>query len=64
MIEADPALKQIGSDHGVKVEYYKTDVTNKEQVVNLVEQIRKDFGSIDIKYSSLILCRMAKKMCG
>jgi NAD(P)-dependent dehydrogenase (short-subunit alcohol dehydrogenase family) len=54
VIEADPALKQIGSDHGVKVEYYKTDVTSKDQVVNVVEQIKKDFGSIDIKYGRLL----------
>jgi sorbose reductase len=49
VIEPDAALKQIATDHDVKVEYYKTDVTNKQQVTSVVQQVKQEFGRIDVK---------------
>ena len=42
-------LDKIRSKYGVKVEFYKTDVTNRVQVTAAIDQIEKEFGSVDIK---------------
>lgn len=42
-------LDKLRAKHGVKVAFYKTDVTSREQVTAAVEQIEKEFGSVDIK---------------
>lgn len=49
IIEPDAGLKQIESDHGVKVRYYRTDVTNRQQVTDAVAKIEEEVGGIDIK---------------
>lgn len=35
--------------------YYKTDVTNRENVYDVVSQVESDFGNIDIKYDTSTL---------
>lgn len=55
VIDPEPALKQIQTDHGVKVEFYKTDVTSREQVTGVVERIMREFGRVDIKYDDIFL---------
>lgn len=49
IVEPDAGLKQIESDYGVKVRYYKADVTNRQQVTDVVSKIEEEFGEIDIK---------------
>ncbi|KAK4981904.1 hypothetical protein LTR66_009620, partial [Elasticomyces elasticus] len=52
IIEPDAGLKQIESDHGVKVRYYKTDVTNRQQVTDAVAKIEEEVGEIDINVNA------------
>ncbi|KAL2008951.1 hypothetical protein VTN00DRAFT_7145 [Thermoascus crustaceus] len=52
VIDPEPALKQIQTDHGVKVEFYKTDVTSREQVAGAVERIMREFGRVDININA------------
>lgn len=42
-------LERLRRDHGVKAEYYKTDVTSREEVTRTVKEIQEAFGSVDIK---------------
>jgi len=49
VIEPDAALQQIESNHGVKVRYYKTDVTSRQQVTDAIAKIEEEIGDIDIK---------------
>ena len=42
-------LDKLRNKHGVKVEFYKTDVTSREQVTDSIERIEKEFGTVDIK---------------
>lgn len=53
VIPPSEELFQLREKYDVKVEYYKTDVTNKEAVYNVVEQIEKQFGGIHIKYDMI-----------
>lgn len=46
---ADEALEKLRS-FGVKAEFYKTNVSDKDQVDQVVQQIVKDFRYIDIWY--------------
>ncbi len=50
VIQPEDGLDQIRTDHGVKVEYYKTNVTSREEVTRSIEKIEEEFGGIDIKY--------------
>lgn len=36
------------TESGVQVEYYKTDITNGQEVTQIIEQIQEAFGSIGI----------------
>lgn len=38
----------LGRDHGVKTAAYKVDVSNSEQVQNIIAEVVKDFGRIDV----------------
>jgi sorbose reductase len=42
--------------------YYKTDVTSRENVYDVVAQVEKDFGSIDIKYDISMLDSLEPNM--
>lgn len=42
-------LAILQTKYGVKSEYYQTDVTNRENVTEVIERIEQDFGSVDIK---------------
>lgn len=50
--EPSPALFELRSRHNVKVEYYRTDITQREQVYEAIEQIEADFGSININVNA------------
>lgn len=43
------SLDELSTKYGVQARFYKTDVTSREQVYKTVEQIERDFGSVDIK---------------
>ena len=49
-IEPSEGLFQIRKDQGVKVEYYKNNITSRDEVTSSIEKIEKEFGTIDIKY--------------
>jgi NAD(P)-dependent dehydrogenase (short-subunit alcohol dehydrogenase family) len=49
VIEPDGTLFQIRDNQKVKVEFYKCDVTNREDVYKTVETVEKNFGAIHIK---------------
>jgi NAD(P)-dependent dehydrogenase (short-subunit alcohol dehydrogenase family) len=49
VIQPDEQLFQIRADSKAKVEFYKTDVTNREAVTEAIEVTEKDFGRIDVK---------------
>lgn len=50
--EPSPALFALRSSHNIKVEYYKVDITNREQVYHAIDQIKANFGSIDINVNA------------
>lgn len=50
--EPSPALFELRATHNIKVEYYKTDITKREQVSKAIEQIKAEFGSIDININA------------
>ncbi|KAH7397631.1 hypothetical protein BKA64DRAFT_672438 [Cadophora sp. MPI-SDFR-AT-0126] len=50
--EPSPALFSLRSSYNVKVEYYKTDITNRKQVYQSIAQVKADFGSIDINVNA------------
>lgn len=50
--EPSPALFELRSVHNVKVEYYKTDITSREQVYQTVSLIESDFGGIDVNVNA------------
>lgn len=43
------SLESLEAKNGVKVKYFKTDVTSREQVNQVVESIEQEFGSVDVK---------------
>ena len=45
-------LLELRSRHKTTVEYYKTDITSREQVNATIDQIGRDFGSIDINVNA------------
>lgn len=45
----DQALEELRNKYSAKFEFYRTNVTDREQVENTVQRIEKDFGSVDIK---------------
>jgi NAD(P)-dependent dehydrogenase (short-subunit alcohol dehydrogenase family) len=49
IIQPDERLFQFRTDSKVKVEFYNTDVTNREAVMKAIEAIEKDVGRIDVK---------------
>ena len=49
LIQPEEALFQIRDLNKVKVEFYKCDVTNREDVYRTVEIVEKEFGAIHIK---------------
>ncbi|KAL1835987.1 hypothetical protein VTK73DRAFT_5237 [Phialemonium thermophilum] len=46
------SLDKLRERHGVRVAFYKTDVTSREQVGAAVEAIEKEFGTIDINVNA------------
>lgn len=50
--EPSPALLQLESEHGVRVRYYKVDITSPEQIQGAIQQIESDFPSIDINVNA------------
>jgi len=50
--EPSPALFELRAKHNVKVEYYKTDITQREQVYKTINQIETDFGSIHVNINA------------
>jgi NAD(P)-dependent dehydrogenase (short-subunit alcohol dehydrogenase family) len=50
--EPSQDLYELRSKHNIKVEYYKTDITSREQVNTNIAQIGRDFGSIDINVNA------------
>lgn len=57
IILQDKILERIQVDYGVKIEYYKPDVTNREGVMEVIEKIQEDFGSVDIKWAATLLAQ-------
>lgn len=51
---SEAALFELRS-HVIIALFYKTDVMSRENVYDVVAQVERDFGSIDIKYYSLDL---------
>jgi sorbose reductase len=49
IIETSEGLFQIRKDHGVKLEYYKPNVTSRDEVMSRSREIEKEFATIDIK---------------
>ena len=49
IIAPDEVLEEIRTDYGVKVEYYKTDVTDRERVNEVISQVEEQFGGVHIK---------------
>lgn len=43
------SLEALSAKHGVQFKYYKTNVTCRKDVNDVIETIEKEFGSIDIK---------------
>jgi NAD(P)-dependent dehydrogenase (short-subunit alcohol dehydrogenase family) len=52
LTEPSPALFELRSRHNVKVEYYRTDITSREQVQQTISHIESDFPSIDININA------------
>ena len=50
--ESSPALRGLASTYNVKVEYYRTDITSREQVSSVVARIESDFGGIHININA------------
>jgi sorbose reductase len=50
--EPSPALYELRSLHGVLVEYYRVDITSKEQVEAAIQKIEASFPSIDINVNA------------
>lgn len=50
--EPSPALYALRSSHNIKVEYYKVDITNRKQVYHAIDQIKANFGFIDINVNA------------
>jgi len=48
IIPPDAALDRMKTDYGVKTECYKTDVTRRDEVNQVIERIEKDSGGVDI----------------
>lgn len=47
-------VEDLANKYSVRASFYKVDVTNWSQVYDTIEQIEKEFGSVDIKSVSAI----------
>jgi NAD(P)-dependent dehydrogenase (short-subunit alcohol dehydrogenase family) len=47
-----PALHDLATQHGVKVKYYRCDITSLPQINNIMLKIDSDFSSIDININN------------
>jgi sorbose reductase len=52
LAEPSPALLELRSRYNIKVEYYKTDITSRDQVMQVVSRIESSFPSIDININA------------
>lgn len=50
--EPSPALFELRARHDVKVHYYKTDITKREEVQDAIRRITAEFGTIDININA------------
>ena len=50
--EPSSALLDLSSKHGIKVEYYRVDITSQTDVSKAIEQIEASFPSIDINVNA------------
>jgi len=48
LVEPSPALFELREKHNIKVQYYRIDITNPEQISDAISQIEANFSSIDI----------------
>lgn len=55
--EPSPALFELRSKYNVKVEYYKTDITSRENVQQTISEIESAFPSIDININAAGIAR-------
>ncbi len=51
IIPPDTALDRMKTDYGVEIEYYKTDVTRRDEVNQVLKRIEKDIGDVNIKWA-------------
>ncbi|KAJ9636398.1 hypothetical protein H2201_003564 [Coniosporium apollinis] len=52
VIQPDAALQQIEEKHHVRVRYYKTDVTSRDEVMDAITKIEEEFGEIHINVNA------------
>ncbi|CAL5871557.1 uncharacterized protein PFLUO_LOCUS5810 [Penicillium psychrofluorescens] len=50
--EPSPSLLALRDYHGIKLEYYRTDIASRPEVTAAVEKIEVDFGRIDININA------------
>jgi len=52
LTEPSPSLFELRSRYNVKVEYYRADITSREQVQEAISRIESEFSSIDININA------------
>jgi NAD(P)-dependent dehydrogenase (short-subunit alcohol dehydrogenase family) len=50
--EPSPCLLALRDHHGIKLEYYRTDITSRPEVTAAIENIEAEFGRIDININA------------
>ncbi|RHZ74424.1 hypothetical protein CDV55_105331 [Aspergillus turcosus] len=50
--EPSPSLLALRDDHGIKLKYYRTDISSRPEVTAAIEDIEAEFGRIDININA------------